>query len=63
MELNKENVSADILRLEKQIIDPKISKETLDAIISERFTEFGSSGKIYTKTGVIEALRQRTSGQ
>ncbi len=56
---NKEALIAEtILMLEKKIVDPEVCKSpsVLDGIISDEFIEFGSSGRVFDKQGVIKAL-------
>ena len=48
-------VEDEIRELEDQLATPSVraSAEALDRLISEQFTEFGSSGRVYTKADVI----------
>ena len=52
------DVESHICDLETQIITPEIraSKITMSKMLSDDFMEFGSSGQIYNKTKIIEAL-------
>ncbi|HEY5959598.1 MAG TPA: DUF4440 domain-containing protein [Polyangiaceae bacterium] len=45
----------EILELEERLLAPEVrsSAEALDELISSRFVEFGSSGRIYTKDDVV----------
>jgi len=48
----------DLRALEDQLVSPAIraSASALDRLISERFVEFGSSGRIYSKQEVIAQI-------
>ncbi|HEY3254710.1 MAG TPA: DUF4440 domain-containing protein [Polyangiaceae bacterium] len=47
-----------IRELEVQLLNPAVraSAEALDALISDQFSEFGASGRIYSKPDVIAQL-------
>jgi hypothetical protein len=52
------SLGLEILNLEKKLLDPLIwqSGDELSELLSEDFTEFGSSGKVYNREEVIKAL-------
>lgn len=47
-----------IRELEEQLLTPAVraSPEALDALVSDQFSEFGSSGRTYTKPDVIAQM-------
>src|SRR5437016_1726999 len=51
-------VEDDVLRLERLLLQKqtRASAETLGALLAEEFVEFGSSGHVYDKRAIIEAL-------
>jgi ribonuclease HI len=54
-----------ILNLEKQLLtsETRHSEEELSCLLHENFIEFGSSGKIYSRADVIEALSNEQNFQ
>ncbi len=60
---NKDVIRDELLMLERRILDPESIKNfsIINNILAESFLEFGSSGKIYNKQGVIEALSNSIS--
>lgn len=54
--------SEKIKQLEETLINPQIrkSKEDLEKILAENFIEFSSSGIIFNKTEIIQALIEET---
>jgi hypothetical protein len=56
-----EDGEASLLRsLEEQLLRPEIrkSRERLNELLADGFAEFGSSGRVFDKTGIIERLPQ-----
>ncbi len=51
--------------LERQLLDPETRSNTakLNELLSAEFVEFGSSGTIYNRTEIIDALTKETSDQ
>jgi hypothetical protein len=52
---------AEVLRgLEEALIDPEVrrSAESVGRLLADDFIEFGSSGRVYDKARIIEALQQ-----
>ena len=58
------DIKSHIRDLETQILTPKIraSRVTMANMLSDDFIEFGSSGQIYDKEEIIEALACTTMG-
>lgn len=52
-----------LLRLEEKLLNPEVRKSSDEvmALLSDDFVEFGSSGRIFEKTDVIEALKVESS--
>jgi hypothetical protein len=50
-------------RLEEELLKPEIrrSPDQVGALLSDGFVEFGSSGGVYNKQQVVEALKQEGS--
>jgi len=48
----------ELLALESRLLDPAVrrSRETVDLLLAEEFTEFGSSGRIFTKEQILIEL-------
>ena len=48
----------EIRELEEQLVTPEVraSADALDRLVSDRFVEFGSSGRVYTKRDVIAQM-------
>ncbi len=55
---DKESLEAEFRTLEERHLRPEIRKsiEKLDALLADDFVEFGSSGNIYTKPQVLDAV-------
>ena len=51
---------ADIRSLEEALHRPEVrrSRETLEALLSEQFVEFGASGAVYNRATIIDLLIQ-----
>lgn len=47
-----------LIQFEKELLEPEVrgSKERLDVLIADEFVEYASSGKVYSKKDVLEAL-------
>ncbi|WP_367575718.1 DUF4440 domain-containing protein [Pelagibius litoralis] len=59
--MNAETEIAEVLHtLEARLLDPLVrcSPSEVDRLLSDDFVEFGSSGRVYDKAIMIEALRQ-----
>jgi hypothetical protein len=48
----------EIRELEERLVTPAVrgSADALDLLVSDRFVEFGSSGRVYTKNDVIAQM-------
>ncbi len=59
------SIKEQLLKLEELLLQPKIRKspEELSNILSEDFIEFGSSGIIYSREQIIDALQQESTIQ
>ncbi|MRG85685.1 nuclear transport factor 2 family protein [Salinibacillus xinjiangensis] len=57
------NLSSHIEALEKKLLQPEVRKSTeeLTQLLSNDFTEFGSSGRIFTKQDILDRLPAETS--
>ncbi len=53
-------MTKDLRALEERLLDPKVrrSPSQVDKLLADDFVEFGSSGRVYDKSTVIEALQQ-----
>lgn len=53
-------VSKDLRALEERLLDPDVrrSASQVGKLLADDFVEFGSSGRVYDKSTMIEALRQ-----
>lgn len=51
--------------LERQLLDPKTRSNTatLNKLLSAEFVEFGSSGTVYNRTKIMDALTKEISDQ
>jgi hypothetical protein len=56
--------AALLRRLEEELLNPEFrrSPDQVGALLSDDFVEFGSSGGVYNKQQVIEALEQEGPG-
>jgi hypothetical protein len=56
------SILEDLKVLEERLLDPVVrcSPELVDALLADDFTEFGSSGRVYDKTAIIQALKHET---
>jgi hypothetical protein len=56
---DRSSVEAELQRLEEKLLDPAVrgSKAEMDALLDDRFVEFASTGEVYTKDEIVEALR------
>jgi len=50
--------------LEEELLDPDVRKspERVGRLLADDFMEIGSSGTVYDKRGIIEALRREAEG-
>ncbi|UCE25423.1 MAG: DUF4440 domain-containing protein [Candidatus Zixiibacteriota bacterium] len=55
---NKESLRQHLSRLEKHLMQPEVrrSPAELRKLLAEEFVEFGSSGQVYDRKSIIEAL-------
>ena len=54
-------VEQELERLERSLLQPEVRRsEAVVDLLAEDFLEFGSSGRVYTKAQVLEALRAET---
>jgi len=56
----RQGVTEDLRALEERLLDPEVrrSASLVDKLLADDFVEFGSSGRVYDKPTVIEALQQ-----
>lgn len=49
---------ADVIALEQRLLDPDVRRDpaALSALLHEDFREFGATGRVHDRAGVIEAL-------
>jgi hypothetical protein len=62
--MNEQPQHAGVIRhLEEQLLrqDVRRSADQVEALLADEFTEFGSSGRIYDKRQIIEALQQEAA--
>lgn len=52
------NLENEIKELEVKLLLPEVrhSKKQLNKLLADEFLEFGKSGRVYTKSQIIEAL-------
>lgn len=62
MEIDK-SIIEELKNLEKKLLKSKIRKSSIDLteILADEFVEFGSSGNIYYKKQIIEALQKEVT--
>lgn len=55
---SSQDLAAHLLRLEQQLLEPSTRRDAaaLTSLLAEDFREFGSSGRIYTRQQIIDAL-------
>jgi len=58
MASNSADLAAHLFSLEQQLLQPstRLDSFALTSLLAENFREFGSSGRIYTRQQIIEAL-------
>ncbi len=61
-ESNLSALKQELLELEIALLQPAVrhNREALAALLDDDFREFGSSGRIYTKQAVIDALQKES---
>jgi hypothetical protein len=61
--MNSQLVADELLALELRLLEPGVraSRDEIASMLADHFVEFGSSGRIYDKQGVILALEQDPS--
>jgi len=65
MEKDKTSVEAQLRQGEEQLLEPvtRRSPEAISRLLAEDFCEFGSSGRIFNKRQIIEALQSESETQ
>ena len=61
--MKEENsIKQQLFKLENLLLQPSVRKSTIELskILSDEFIEFGSSGKIFSKQQIIDALQQES---
>jgi hypothetical protein len=55
-------IDAQLRNLEEQLLQPEVrgSTERMAALLAEEFVEFGSSGQVFDKKQIMEALRKES---
>ncbi|RYZ74593.1 MAG: nuclear transport factor 2 family protein [Proteobacteria bacterium] len=63
MELNLQSSFDDVIALEKRLLEPSIRSdlEELDRILDDSFVEFGTSGRRYGKSDILNLLARDNS--
>ena len=58
-------IAQQLRKLEEDMLQPEIrrSPEAVASLLTDDFCEFGSSGRIFSKSEILEALRTETGGQ
>lgn len=58
-----QSVADELLALEQRLLEPAVraSRDALASLLADNFAEFGSSGCVYDKEGVIRALQENPS--
>ncbi|HEV2976079.1 MAG TPA: DUF4440 domain-containing protein [Casimicrobiaceae bacterium] len=57
------SVADELLSLEQRLLKPEVrrSRDAVAPMLADNFAEFGSSGRVYDKEGVIRALKENPS--
>jgi hypothetical protein len=57
------DLAAHLQHLEEQLLDPTVRNDPtrLDALLTDDFREFGSSGRSYTKAEIIALLQEESA--
>jgi hypothetical protein len=57
---SSQDLAAHLFRLEQQLLEPSTRHDAaaLTSLLAENFREFGSSGRIYTRQQIIDALAE-----
>ncbi len=60
-----DTIAPQLRKLEEDLLQPEIRRnpEALASLLTDNFCEFGSSGRIFSKSEIVEALRTETGGQ
>jgi hypothetical protein len=58
MAVSPQELAAHLFHLEQQLLEPSTHRDTtaLTSLLAEDFREFGSSGRVYTRQQIIDAL-------
>jgi hypothetical protein len=61
--MTHQSVTEELLALEQRLLKPEVrgSAEAVAALLADNFAEFGSSGSVYDKEGVIRGLQEDPS--
>ena len=61
---SEESLRQQLLRLEESLLRPEIrhSRSELERLLADDFVEFGSSGEVYDREAIIDALFREKSG-
>jgi glyoxylase I family protein len=56
-------IAAKLRRLEESLLDASVRRDRkkMRSMLAEDFLEFGSSGRVWTRNGIIELLSQETA--
>ena len=56
------SIESHLRALEEELLQPDVRKDAarLDALLAEGFIEFGSSGRVFDKQAIIDALRSQS---
>jgi hypothetical protein len=62
MATSPQDLAAHLFHLEQQLLQPSVRRDsaTLISLLAEDFREFGSSGRVYTRQQVIDALAEES---
>jgi hypothetical protein len=55
---SEEDLAALLLHLERQLMDPvfRRNREQVSALLAEDFREFGSSGRVFSRSAILDLL-------
>jgi hypothetical protein len=61
--MTSRSVAGDLLGLEQRLLEPAVraSRDAVAFLLADNFAEFGGSGRVYDKEGVIRALQETPS--
>jgi hypothetical protein len=60
---SSQDLAAHLFRLEQQLLEPSLRRDAaaLTSLLAENFREFGSSGRIFNRQQIIDALAAESS--